>query len=54
MVEDMSGAVMSKRDIFVDSEGDAWFMRNRSTLEFRSKFLDIDFLAPYVTAVDDG
>ena len=45
---------MNQKDIFIHSEGDAWFRRNRSSLESRFDFPDINFVAPYVTAVEDG
>jgi SAM-dependent methyltransferase len=33
MIRDRKGISMSQRDIFLESEGDAWFERNRSVVE---------------------
>lgn len=39
---------MSQKDIYLESEGDAWFNRNIQLMEDREYYPDIEFLTPYI------
>lgn len=38
---------MRQKDIYLQSEGDAWFQRNLASLETKELFPEIDFLIPF-------
>lgn len=43
---------MNQRDIFINGESDAWFIRNKEILKTRTEFNDINEVLAYVKAKD--